>query len=72
LVQPPPQISNACKELARLCQTPLLGIELTLGPPHVCGLSRAQHQCPISVSAVNHCSTNLPAQLYVNRPRRNS
>lgn len=30
----PPRISAACKELARIAETPLLGIELTVGPPH--------------------------------------
>jgi len=68
----PPQISNACKELARLCQTPLLGIELTLGPPHGLWTFAGATPMPDLRLGGEPLLNELARQLYVNRPRRNS
>jgi hypothetical protein len=68
----PPRISHACKELARISETPLLGIELTVGQSH--GLWTFAGATPLPDLRIGGESllNELARQLYINQRSSNS
>lgn len=68
----PPRISAACRELARISQTPLLGIELTIGPPHGLWTFAGATPMPDLRLGGEPLLNELARQLYVNQRRANS
>lgn len=69
----PPHISDACKALARLAQTPLLGIELTVGQSHGDRWTFAGATAMPDLRLGGEPLLNeLARQLYVNQRRSNS
>jgi hypothetical protein len=67
----PPQISHACKELARISETPLLGIELTLGQSSGPWTFVGATPLPDLRLGGQPLLDELARQLYVNRRRSN-
>lgn len=67
----PPRISAACRELARLAQTSLLGIELTVGPTHGLWTFASATPMPDLRLGGEPLLDELARQLYVNRTRSN-
>jgi len=67
----PPHIADACKALARLAQTPLLGIELTVGPSHRLWTFAGATPTPDLRLGGEPLLNELARRLYVNRGRSN-
>lgn len=67
----PAQIGNACKELARISQTPLLGIELTVGQSHAPWTFAGATPMPDLRLGGEPLLDELARRLYVNRRRSN-
>lgn len=67
----PAPISNGCKELARIAQTPLLGIELTVGQSHVPWTFAGATPMPDLRLGGEPLLDELARRLYVNRRRSN-
>ena len=68
----PPHIADACKALARLSQTHLLGIELTLGRSHRPWTFAGATPMPDLRLGGEPLLNELARQLYVNQTRSNS
>jgi hypothetical protein len=68
----PPHISDACTALARLSQTPLLGIELTVDQSHARWTFAGATPLPDLRLGGEPLLNELARQLYVNRSRSNS
>ena len=68
----PPHIADACKALARLSQTHLLGIELTVGQSHRPWTFAAATPLPDLRLGGEPLLNELARQLYVNQTRSNS
>jgi hypothetical protein len=67
----PPRISAACKELARITETPLLGIELTVDPSHGLWTFAGATPLPDLRLGGEALLDELARQLYVNQWRAN-
>lgn len=67
----PPRISAACKELARIVETPLLGIELTVGPPQGLWTFAGATPLPDLRLGGEALLDELARQLYLNQWRAN-
>jgi hypothetical protein len=68
----PPHIADACTALARLSQTPLLGIELTVGQSHRMWTFAGATPLPDLRLGGEPLLNELARQLYVNQRRSNS
>ncbi len=68
----PPRVSKACTELARISQTPLLGIELTVGQSHGLWTFAGATPMPDLRLGGEPLLNELARQLYVNQRRSNS
>ena len=67
----PAHIVNGCKELARISQTPLLGIELTVGQSHAPWTFAGATSLPDLRLGGEPLLDELARRLYVNRRRSN-
>jgi hypothetical protein len=68
----PPHIADACKALALLSQTPMLGIELTVGRPQGPWTFAGATSMPDLRLGGEPLLNELARQLYVNQTRSNS
>lgn len=67
----PPELGKACVELARISETPLLGIELTVGRSHNAWTFAGATPMPDLRLGGEPFLDELARQLYVNRTRTN-